>query len=49
MNAYVTFFAGTAILLLLLLYIGTVVHKTKRWVGSSLIMLMTLLARTRPP
>jgi SecD/SecF fusion protein len=44
MNAYVTFFVGTAILLLLLFYIGTVVHKTKRWVGSSLIMLMTLFA-----
>ncbi len=44
MNAYVTFLVGTAILLLLLFYIGTVVHKTKRWVGSSLIMLMTLFA-----
>ncbi len=44
MNAYVTFLVGTAILLLLLFYIGTAVHKTKRWVGSSLIMLMTLFA-----
>ena len=44
MNAYVTFIVGTAILLLLLFYIGTVVHKTKRWVGSALIMLMAAFA-----
>lgn len=40
MNAYVTFFVGTAILLLLLFYIGSAVHKTKRRVGTALILLM---------
>lgn len=44
MNAYVTFLVGTAILLLLLFYIGTVMHTTKRRVGAALIMLMTVFA-----
>jgi SecD/SecF fusion protein len=44
MNAYVTFLVGTAILLLLLFYIGTVMHTTKRRVGAALIMLMTVFS-----
>jgi len=44
MNAYVTFLVGTAILLLLLFYIGTVMHTTKRRVGGALILLMTVFA-----
>jgi len=44
MNAYVTFLVGTAILLLLLFYIGTVMHTTKRRVGGALILLMTIFA-----
>jgi SecD/SecF fusion protein len=40
-TTYITFAAGAAILLLLLFYIGTVVPKTKRLVGTLLVMLMT--------
>lgn len=39
MNAYATFLIGATILLLLLIYIGTAVHKTKRLVGTLLIAL----------
>ncbi len=41
MSPIVTFLIGAAILLLLLFYIGTVVHKTKRLIGTALIFLMT--------
>ena len=36
MNAYATFLIGATILLLLLIYVGTAVHKTKRLVGTLL-------------
>ncbi|MFN7563995.1 MAG: hypothetical protein ACK5TH_19660, partial [Prosthecobacter sp.] len=39
MNAYATFLIGATILLLLLIYVGTAVHKTKRLVGTLLIAL----------
>ncbi len=41
MSPIVTFLIGAAILLMLLFYIGTVVHKSKRLIGSALILLMT--------
>lgn len=44
MNPYVTFLVGSAILLLLLFYIGSVVHSTKRKVGTILIILMALFS-----
>ncbi|MES2595386.1 MAG: protein translocase subunit SecD [Verrucomicrobiota bacterium] len=44
MNAYVTFLVGSAILLLLLFYLGSVVHSTKRKVGTVLIILMALFS-----
>lgn len=40
MNPYATFFVGASILMLLLIYIGTAVHKTKRLVGTLLVALM---------
>lgn len=39
MNPYTTFLVGASILLMLLIYIGTAVHKTKRIVGTLLIAL----------
>lgn len=39
MNPYATFFVGAAILLMLLIYIGTAVHKTKRIIGTLLVAL----------
>ncbi|WP_461783580.1 protein translocase subunit SecD [Prosthecobacter sp.] len=39
MNPYATFLVGASILLLLLLYVGTAVHKTKRFTGTLLIAL----------
>lgn len=39
MNPFATFLVGASILLMLLLYVGTAVHKTKRWVGTLLIAL----------
>ncbi|MHB1080115.1 MAG: protein translocase subunit SecD, partial [Prosthecobacter sp.] len=39
MNPFATFFVGASILLMLLLYVGTAVHKTKRWVGTILVAL----------
>ncbi len=41
MNAYATFLVGATILLMLLVYIGTAVHKTKRLIGTLLIALTT--------
>ncbi|MEZ5385314.1 MAG: protein translocase subunit SecD [Prosthecobacter sp.] len=37
MNPYVTFLVGAAILLMLLIYVGTAVQKTKRLVGTLLV------------
>ncbi len=39
MNPFATFLVGASILLMLLLYVGTAVHKTKRWVGTILVAL----------
>jgi SecD/SecF fusion protein len=39
MNAYATFLIGATLLLMLLIYVGTAVHKTKRFVGTLLIAL----------
>ncbi len=39
MNPYATFLIGAAILLMLLIYVGTAVHKTKRLVGTLLVAL----------
>jgi len=39
MNPYATFLVGASILLLLLFYVGTAVHKTKRFTGTLLIAL----------
>ena len=44
MNAYATFLIGAAILLLLLIYVGTVVQTTKRKIGTLLILLTTASA-----
>ncbi|MBL9130923.1 MAG: protein translocase subunit SecD [Verrucomicrobiaceae bacterium] len=41
MNAYATFLIGATLLLMLLVYIGTAVHNTKRLVGTLLILLTT--------
>jgi SecD/SecF fusion protein len=39
MNPYATFLVGASILLLLLVYVGTAVHKTKRFTGTLLVAL----------
>lgn len=39
MNPFATFFVGASILMMLLVYVGTAVHKTKRWVGTVLVAL----------
>jgi len=39
MNAYATFLIGATLMLMLLIYVGTAVHKTKRLVGTLLIAL----------
>ncbi|MDZ4401662.1 protein translocase subunit SecD [Prosthecobacter sp.] len=44
MNPFATFFVGASILLMLLVYIGTAVHKTKRWVGTILVALTAFSA-----
>lgn len=44
MNPFATFFVGATILMMLLVYVGTAVHKTKRWVGSLLIALTAFSA-----
>ncbi len=44
MNPYATFLVGAAILLMLLLYVGTAVHKTKRLVGTLLVALTAVSA-----
>ena len=36
MNPFATFLVGASILMMLLVYIGTAVHKTKRIVGTLL-------------
>ncbi len=41
MAAFTTFLVGSAILLLLLFYIGTTLHNRKRWIGTVLTMLAT--------
>ncbi len=43
-NPFATFFVGAAILLMLLVYIGTAVDKTKRWVGTLLTALTAFSA-----
>jgi SecD/SecF fusion protein len=42
MNPFATFLVGASILLMLLVYIGTAVHKTKRTIGTLLIALTAL-------
>ncbi|MCB1279014.1 protein translocase subunit SecD [Prosthecobacter sp.] len=44
MNPFATFFVGASILMMLLVYIGTAVHKTKRWVGTLLVALTAFSA-----
>ncbi len=44
MNPFATFFVGATILMMLLVYVGTAVHKTKRWVGSLLVALTAFSA-----
>lgn len=44
MNPFATFLVGASILLMLLVYIGTAVHKTKRWVGTILVALTAFSA-----
>lgn len=44
MNPFATFFVGAAILMMLLVYIGTAVDKTKRWVGTLLTALTAFSA-----
>jgi SecD/SecF fusion protein len=44
MTPILTFLVGAAILLLLLFYIGTAVHKSKRWFGTVLTLLATASA-----
>lgn len=39
MNPFATFFVGATLLMMLLVYVGTAVHKTKRWVGTLLVAL----------
>ena len=39
MNPFATFLVGASILMMLLVYVGTAVHKTKRWVGTLLVAL----------
>lgn len=42
MDPFATFFVGATILLLLLIYIGTAAHKTKRFTGTVLVALTAL-------
>ncbi|HYF34933.1 MAG TPA: protein translocase subunit SecD, partial [Prosthecobacter sp.] len=44
MDSILTFLAGAAILLLLLFYVGTSAHASKRWIGTILTLLATLCA-----
>ncbi|MCF7785879.1 MAG: protein translocase subunit SecD [Prosthecobacter sp.] len=44
MNPFVTFFVGASILMMLLVYVGTAVHTTKRRVGTLLIILTAFSA-----
>ena len=44
MNPYATFLIGAAILLMLLIYVGTAVHKTKRLVGTLLVAVTAFAA-----
>ncbi|WP_395747127.1 protein translocase subunit SecD [Prosthecobacter sp.] len=44
MNSFATFFVGATLLMLLLAYVGTAVHKTKRSVGTLLIALTAFAA-----
>ncbi|MFN0076266.1 MAG: protein translocase subunit SecD [Prosthecobacter sp.] len=44
MNPFATFLVGASILLMLLVYIGTAVHKTKRWIGTLLVALTAFSA-----
>ncbi len=44
MNPFATFLVGATILLMLLIYVGTAVHKTKRLTGTLLIALTALSA-----
>lgn len=44
MNPFATFFVGASILMMLLVYIGTAVHKTKRGVGTLLVALTAFSA-----
>ena len=44
MNPFATFLVGASLLMMLLVYVGTAVHKTKRWVGTLLVALTALSA-----
>jgi SecD/SecF fusion protein len=39
MNPFATFLVGASILMMLIVYVGSAVHKTKRWVGTFLVAL----------
>ena len=39
MNPFATFLVGASILMMLIVYVGSAVHKTKRWVGTLLVAL----------
>ena len=42
MNPFATFLVGASILMMLIVYVGSAVHKTKRWVGTFLVALTAL-------
>ena len=42
MNPFATFLVGASILMMLIVYVGSAVHKTKRWVGTLLVALTAL-------
>ncbi|MBN8418920.1 MAG: protein translocase subunit SecD [Verrucomicrobia bacterium] len=44
MNPFATFFVGASILMMLLVYVGTAAHKTKRWVGTILVAVTAFAA-----
>jgi SecD/SecF fusion protein len=44
MNPFATFFVGASILMMLLVYVGTAVHKTKRLVGTLLVAVTAFAA-----
>ena len=42
MNPFATFFVGASILMMLLIYVGTAIHKTKRLIGTLLVAVTAL-------